>query len=49
MTKVARIDLSAVQDLAQAIIDTCEGQSFAGLRLASTFVFGTQLILIFQQ
>lgn len=49
MTKVVRIDLSTVAQLEQAIEDVCAGQDFAGCKLVTTFVYHTDLVLIFQK
>ncbi len=48
-TQVERIDLATPGlDLKQAIKDVCDIKLAAGLKLAATFVFGTDLLLIFQ-
>lgn len=47
-TKLQRIDLSIVEDLEKAITDSCDIQETAGLKLAATFVYDNQLVLIFQ-
>ena len=49
MTEVRRIQLSATRDVGQAIKDECDIMSAAGYVLASTFVYGGQLVLIFQE
>lgn len=49
MTKVVRIDLSTVAQLEQAIEDACGNQDFAGFKLVTTFVYQTDLVLIFQK
>ena len=48
-TTVTRIDLAASQDIAGDIRAMCDAKATDGYRLASTFVYGTQLILIFQK
>jgi hypothetical protein len=48
-TKVARIDLTTVQDFETFVTETCDSQLFAGFRLAASFVLGTDLVLIFQK
>jgi hypothetical protein len=48
MTKVRRIDLNTVGDLDQAIQDLCTNMGAGGFRLVSSFVYQTQLVLIFQ-
>lgn len=48
-TRVFRIDLAAATDLATLISTKCDSQLAEGFRLASTFVWQTQLILIFQK
>lgn len=47
--KVRRIDLAATADLEAEITSLCDVQHGAGFVLASTFVFGTQLVLIFRK
>lgn len=47
-TEVRRIDLAMVDDLDQAIQDLCMVLGAADFRLASTFIFQNQLVLIFQ-
>lgn len=49
MTIVIRIDMADTQNLDQHIRDACDNQLFAGRKLASSFVFQTQLVLIFQR
>lgn len=48
-TRVFRLDLTAVNDIAAAISTACDKQLTEGFKLASTFVWGTDLILIFQK
>ena len=48
MTRVRRIDLGDGSDLETTIEALCINMKAGGLRLASTFVFRTQLVLIFQ-
>jgi hypothetical protein len=48
-TKVYRIDLNETQDINTAITLACENQYLLGFKLASTFVWGTNLVLIFQK
>jgi hypothetical protein len=47
-TRVRRIPLPAATNLEQAIQDVCTNMSVGGLRLVTCFVFGTELVLIFQ-
>lgn len=46
--QVIRIDMSATDNLDQIITDTCTVRLNAGYRLASSFVVGTNLVLIFE-
>ena len=48
-TLVLRIDLATVSDIGAAIIQVCDQQLVNGFKLASTFVWNTSLILIFQK
>jgi hypothetical protein len=48
-TRVFRLDLTSEPDIAKAIIDACDKQLTESFKLASTFVWGTDLILIFQK
>ena len=48
MTDVRRIDLGSVPNLEKEIGDLCAIMATGGFHLASTFVFQTQLVLIFQ-
>jgi hypothetical protein len=48
-TKIATIDLSVVEDLKETIVETCDNQLFGGFRLATSFVVGNVLTLIFQK
>lgn len=48
-TRVFRLDLTTTTDLASDITLACEKQRNDGFKLASTFVWGTDLILIFQK
>ena len=49
MTEVRRINLSTVSSLEVDIQNICTNMSVDGFRLASSFVFQTQLVLIFQR
>jgi len=46
-TKVLRIDIASEADIALAIAKLCDAQ--VGYRLASTFLWQTNLVLIFQK
>jgi hypothetical protein len=46
--QVVRIDMSTAGDLDQAISDTCTVRHNAGYRLASSFILGSNLVLIFE-
>lgn len=48
-TRVFRIDLNAVPDIAAAITAACDLQTTEGFRLASSFVWQTSVVLIFQK
>jgi|PlaIllAssembly_1097288.scaffolds.fasta_scaffold19003_4 hypothetical protein len=48
-TRVFRIDLVTEPDLAAAIQAACDKQLTEGFKLASTFVWKTDLVLIFQK
>ena len=48
MTLVFRIELSSALSVKNEITAACNFQLKQGYRLASTFVLGTSLILIFQ-
>ena len=48
-TRVFRLDLSAEPAIDTAIKAACDRQLTEGFKLASTFVWGTDLILIFQK
>ena len=48
-TRVFRLDLNAVPDLAAAITATCDAQLLEGFKLATTFVMANNLVMIFQQ
>ena len=48
-TRVFRIDLAAAADIATLISTKCDEQLLEGFKLASTFVWQTQLVLIFQK
>ncbi len=48
-TRVFRLDLSAEPDIAKAITDACDKQLQEGYKLASTFVWNSGLVLIFQK
>ena len=47
-TRVFRIDLSGEDDIVAAIVAACEKQLGEGFKLASTFVWATDLLLVFQ-
>lgn len=49
MTEVKRIDMSTVDDLAQAIKDECDPMYVRDFILAASFVYDVQLVLIFQK
>jgi hypothetical protein len=48
-TRVFRLNLAAAPDIATVLITACDKQLTEGFKLASTFVWGTDLILIFQK
>lgn len=48
-TRVFRLNLAAVTDIAATLTTACDKQLTEGFKLASTFVWGTDLILIFQK
>jgi hypothetical protein len=48
MTEIRRIQMSAVQNLEQAIKDECDIMYAVDFLLVSSFVYGTHLVLIFQ-
>jgi len=48
-TRVFRIDLVAATDVDALISTKCDEQLAEGFKLASTFIWGTQLVLIFQK
>lgn len=48
-TRVFRLNLSTTNDIAAALTTACDKQLAEGFRLASTFVWNTDLILIFQK
>lgn len=48
-TRVFRVNLATVNDIAGALSTACDKQLAEGFKLASTFVWGTDLILIFQK
>ena len=49
-TRVLRIDLTAVPDIAVAVAEACDTQLSEGFKLASCFVVWTSdLVLIFQK
>ena len=48
MTDVRRIDLGTVGNLEQTIQNLCTNMAAGGFHLVSTFVYQTQLVLIFQ-
>jgi len=48
-TRVFRLDLAEEKDLAEAIIKASDKQLAEGFKLASTFIWGTSLILIYQK
>ena len=47
-TQIRRIDLTTVDDLGAAIATLSDNMLAGGFRLASTFVFEQQLVLVFQ-
>jgi len=49
MTELKRIDLSAVDDLDKTIKAVCENMYASDYKLSSTFIFQTQLVMIFQK
>ncbi len=49
MTEVRRIDLNGVDNLDQAIQNLCANMAVDAFRLVATFVYQTQLVLIFQR
>lgn len=48
-TRTFRIDLTTINDIAQEINTVCDKQLTEGFKLASTFVWGTDLVLIYQK
>lgn len=48
-TRVFRLDLASVNDIATTLAVACDKQLSEGFRLASTFIWETDLILIFQK
>jgi hypothetical protein len=48
-TRVFRLDFATEHTIDAAIIAACDRQLLEGFKLASTFVWGTDLILIFQK
>lgn len=48
-TRVFRLDLTTVTTLDKTLANACDKQLAEGFKLASTFVWGTDLILIFQK
>lgn len=48
-TRVFRIDLNAEPDIDVAIQQACDKQLTENYKLSSSFIWGTSLILIFQQ
>lgn len=48
-TQVATINLSKVKNLEKTIVETCDNQLFGGFRLATSFVVGDNLVLVFQK
>lgn len=49
MTRVFRIDLASEPAIDAAIIRACDKQFAEGFKLAGTFIWGTDLILVFQK
>lgn len=49
MTEVKRIDMSKVIDLDNTIKSVCENMATDDYKLVATFVFQTQLVMIFQK
>lgn len=48
-TRVFRLNLASSAGLADVLTSACDKQLAEGFRLSSTFVWGTDLILIFQK
>jgi hypothetical protein len=48
MTEVRRIDIGGEVNLEAAIRSLCTNMAAGGFRLISTFVYQTQLVMIFQ-
>ena len=48
-TRVFRIELESVTDMGAEITAVCDKQLADGFKLASTFVWVTDLVLIFQK
>lgn len=48
-TVVRRMDLSAVQDIETDLQNLCANMDAGGYRLVTSFAFGNNVVLIFQQ
>lgn len=48
-TRVHRIDLAQVGDLTRAIVELSDSMLAGGFHLAASFVFESQLIIIYQR
>jgi hypothetical protein len=48
-TRVFRIDVTTVDDISLAIVQACDTQLAEGFKLASSFVWQYDIILIFQK
>lgn len=48
-TRVFRINLETAADVAKLIAEKCDEQLLEGFKLSSTFIWQTQLVLIFQK
>lgn len=48
-TKVLRIDMAAVPDVGGSIAEVCDRELAQGFKLAATFVWLNDLVLIFQK
>jgi len=48
-TRVFRLNLATTVDIADTLTVACDKQLAEGYKLTSTFVWGTDLILIFQK
>ena len=48
-TRVFRIDLMAATDIAEEVAAACDKQLTEGFKLAASFVWQTDVVLIFQK